>query len=115
MDEAMTLDHRSQSIAHRRLLICQIVRFDYDTGSDQRNFFQFSHEMVAGSLQPLAKDSRERSALNRTGLQRLADYPLVTESGERDLVAIGVQTDLFQPEHSRHPAGAADAGDTDPL
>ena len=53
--------------------------------------------------------------MNGAGLQRLCDHPLIAEGSQQDLVALGIQADLFESEHCRHPPGAADAGNADSL
>jgi hypothetical protein len=40
---------------------------------------------------------------------------LIAKGRDQDLVSLGIQTDLLQAQHRRHPAGTADAGDADPL
>jgi len=109
----MPFHERPQSAAHDCLMAGQILGLNDNAGADQRDLLQVAEEIETGPLQLSAENTGDGGSLDRAGFQGLADDSLIAEGGNRDFISFRVQTDLFQSQHRRHPAGAADAGDTD--
>ena len=95
--------------------ITQVVAVDHETGVDERNLgvLELDENRQPLLFHPAAEEGIEQCGIDVTGLDGLRKNRLIADGVDANVIAVGIQAEMFESEYRRHPRGAADVSDAE--
>ena len=95
--------------------VAQVVTIDHETGVDEWNLgvLELDENRQPLLFHPAAEEGIEQSGIDVTRLDGLRKNRLIADGVDANMIAVGIQAQMFEGEYRRHPGGAADVGDAE--